>query len=462
MSAGRDGSTGGAADAAAGGAGIGRRGLLGALGAAGALAALPGLAAPAAAGTAAAAAPGRPGGVRPGRVVPGVDVLAARGWSDLAGQRVGVVTNPTGVLMDLRHEVDVMAASGTVDLVAVFGPEHGFRGTAQAGDSEGTYVDERTGVTVYDAYGADADALAALYRQADVETVVFDIQDVGSRFYTYIWTMYDAMVAAARTGVRFVVLDRPNPVGGYARGPMMTTPYTTFVGKKEIVQQHGMTVGELARYFDAEFLAEEAGRRLTDLHVVEVDGWRRELVFADTGLPWVAPSPNMPTPDTALLYPGTCLFEGTLSSEGRGTTRPFEWVGDPAYDWRWAEAVAGYDISGVAVREAYFTPTFSKHAGQVCAGLQVHVTDRTRVEAITVAVAMLVEARRTYPDFAWRQDAWDTARPYWVDKLSGSPRLREMVDAGASVAEVEGAWAEELAAFERRRGPHLLYRGRRR
>ncbi|MGJ7441156.1 exo-beta-N-acetylmuramidase NamZ family protein [Aquipuribacter sp. MA13-6] len=441
-------------------AGIGRRGLLGALGAAGALVALPGLSTPAAASSAGAAT--RPGGVRPGRVVPGVDVLAARGWSDLAGQRVGVITNPTGVLMDLRHEVDVMAASGVVDLVAVFGPEHGFRGTAQAGDSEGTYVDERTGVTVYDAYGADAAALAELYRTAEVDTVVFDIQDAGSRFYTYIWTMYDAMVAAARTGVRFVVLDRPNPVGGYARGPMMTTPFTTFVGKKEIVQQHGMTVGELARYFDAEFLPAEAGNRLSELHVVQVEGWRREMVFTDTGLPWVAPSPNMPTPDTALLYPGTCLFEGTLSSEGRGTTRPFEWVGDPAFDSRWAEAVGTYDIPGVAVREAYFTPTFSKHAGAVCAGMQVHVTDPIRVEAITVAVAMLVEARRLYPEFAWRRDAWDTARPFWVDKLSGSTRLREMVDAGASVAEVEAAWADELAGFERRRGPHLLYRGRRR
>ena len=437
--------------------GIGRRGLLGALGAAGALATLPGLAAPAAA----TAAVG-PGVVPPGRrVVTGVEALADSGWSDLAGQRVGVITNPTGILPDLRHEVDVMVADG-VDLVAVFGPEHGFRGTAQAGGSEGTYVDERTGVTVYDAYGANAVALEEMYRAADVETVVFDIQDVGSRFYTYVWTMYDAMVAAARTGARFVVLDRPNPIGGHARGPMMTTPFTTFVGKKEIVQQHGMTVGELARFFDAEFLPAEAGRRLSELHVVQVQGWHRDMVFAATGLPWVAPSPNMPTPDTALLYPGTGMFEGTLSSEGRGTTRPFEWIGDPAFDARWAEAVAGYDIPGVAVRECSFTPTFSKHAGVVCTGMQVHITDPSRAEGITAAVTMLVEAKRLYPQFTWRQDRWDVARPFWVDKLSGSTRLREMVDSGASVVDVEAAWAGELDEFVQRREQHLLYRGRRR
>ena len=442
-------------------AGLGRRGFLGALGAAGVLA-LPGLAAPAAA-TRAAGRPGAEAGGRPGRhVVTGAEALAARGWADLAGQRVGVVTNPTGILADLRHVVDAMAASGAVDLVAVFGPEHGFRGTAQAGGSEGTYVDERTGVTVYDAYGANATKLAAMYRAAEVETVVFDIQDAGSRFYTYIWTMYDAMVAAVATGARFVVLDRPNPIGGHARGPMMTTPFTTFVGKKEIVQQHGMTVGELARFFDAEFLPADAGGRLSELHVVEMEGWRRDLPFAATGLPWVPPSPNMPTPDTALLYPGTGMFEGTLSSEGRGTTRPFEWIGDPAFDHRWAEAVAGYDLGGVAVRESYFTPSFSKHLGKVCAGMQVHVTDPARVEGITAAVAMLVEAKRLYPQFAWRQDSWDAARPYWIDKLSGSVRLREMVDAGASVADVEAAWAGELAEFEQRREQHLLYRGPRR
>ena len=441
---------------------LGRRGFFGALGAVGVAGAGAGaLVAPELASAAASSAAATSGG-RGRRVTTGVDALARRRWRELAGQRVGVITNPTGILADLRHEVDVMAADDHVDLVAVFGPEHGFRGTAQNGGSEGTYVDERTGVTVYDAYGASSTKLAEMYVTAGVETVVFDIQDVGARFYTYIWTMYDAMVAAVQTGARFVVLDRPNPIGGRARGPMMTTPYTTFVGKKEIVQQHGMTVGELARFFDAEFLPEDAGGRLTDLHVVEMEGWRADSTFVEAGLPWVAPSPNMPTPTTALVYPGTCMFEGVLSSEGRGTTKPFEWVGDPAFDYQWAQAVSEYDIDGVAVREAYFTPGFNKHVGKVCAGMQVHVTDPSEVEAITAAVAMLVEAKRLYPQFAWRYDTSDPARPYWIDKLSGSPRLREMVDAGASVDVVEAAWAGELDDFDERRQPYLIYGGRRR
>jgi uncharacterized protein YbbC (DUF1343 family) len=406
---------------------------------------------------AAAAAGGTTFPQRP--VTPGVDALAAAGWDALAGRRVGVVTNPTGILTDLRHEVDVMAADDAVDLVAVFGPEHGFRGTAQAGGSEGTYVDERTGVTVYDAYGAGAAKLATMYEAAGVQTVVFDIQDVGARFYTYIWTMYDAMVAAARTGLRFVVLDRPNPVGGAARGPMMTPGYTSGVGRKEIVQQHGMTVGELARFFDAELLPAEAGMRLPELHVVEVKGWRRDTTFAASGLPWVLPSPNMPTPDTALVYPGTCLFEGTTMSEGRGTTRPFELVGSPGAGYRWADAVAGHDLPGLDAREAYFNPTISKHAGKTCGGLQLHVTDPGSVEAIRAGVAMLIEAKRLVEDFAWRYDSWDRVRPYWIDKLSGSPRLRQMIDAGAGVEEVVGAWSEDLAAFDARRQPYLIYPG---
>ncbi|WP_298990806.1 DUF1343 domain-containing protein [uncultured Pseudokineococcus sp.] len=442
-----------------------RRSFLGALGAgaAAAPAAVLGSALPASS-SGAPSAPGRPvrtgTGRRRPRVQTGADRLAADGFAALAGQRVGVITNPTGVLADLRHEVDVMAASGAVDLRAVLGPEHGFRGAAQAGESEDTSVDERTGVTVYDAYGAGADDFARLYDEADVETVVFDIQDVGARFYTYVWTMYDAMVAAATTGRRFLVLDRPNPVGGDARGPMMTDEFRTFVGNQRIAQQHGMTVGELAAFLDGELITEETGgARLGDrLEVVPIRGWRGSLPWQDTGLPWVPPSPNVPTPDVALAYTGTCWFEGTLMSEGRGTTTPFQTVGSPGADWRWAEAVAGYDLDGLAVREASFTPTFSKHAGEVCHGLQLHVTDPVGgVDAITAATAMLVEARRLVDGFAWREDAYDPARPFWVDKLSGSSRLREMVDAGASVAEVTAAWAPELAAFEAQRRPYLRY-----
>ncbi|GAA2735610.1 DUF1343 domain-containing protein [Pedococcus aerophilus] len=392
-------------------------------------------------------------------VLTGAQRAAADGWSALAGQKVGIITNPTGILTNLRTIVDEMHEAGTVDIVGVFGPEHGFRGTAQAGDSEGTHTDPRTGLTVYDAYGAGAAKMEQLFRTAGVETVVFDIQDAGARFYTYIWTMYTAMRAAAATGARFVVLDRPNPLGGKAFGPMMTTKYTSGVGAKEIVQAHGMTVGELARFFDGEFLTADAGRRLTELSVIEVSGWRRDMPYAATGLPWVMPSPNMPTPDTALVYPGTGMFEGTNLSEGRGTTRPFELIGAPYVDYRWAERLAALDLPGVGFREAYFTPTFNKHLNTVCGGVQVHITDTRTFDAIRVGVEMLVAARALYKDFVWRYDSYDPARPYWIDKLTGSTRLRDQITAGAGADEVIGAWQAELREFDARRKQYLIYRG---
>ena len=231
------------------------------------------------------------------RVIPGADRAAAEDWKQLAGQRLGVITNPTGILgSSMRSIVDEMVESGKVEVTAVFGPEHGFRGTAQAGESEDTFVDERTGVTVYDAYGADAGKFAEFFADADIDTVVFDIQDVGARFYTYIWTMYEAMIAAIGAGLKFVVLDRPNPLGGQARGPMMTDGFTSGVGKDKILQQHGMTVGELARFFDGELMPGLADGQLGDqLSVIEVRGWKPEMLYADTGLAWVPPSPRCST-----------------------------------------------------------------------------------------------------------------------------------------------------------------------
>jgi uncharacterized protein YbbC (DUF1343 family) len=405
---------------------------------------------------AAAAEPGK----HTGKVMTGAQALAEDGWKVLAGQRVGVISNPTGILNDLSHIVDTMHASGQVDVVAVFGPEHGFRGTAQAGGSEGDHVDPRTGIMVYDAYGAAADKLATLYTKAGVETVVFDIQDVGSRFYTYIWTMYEAMLAAVRTGARFVVLDRPNPVGGSARGPMLKPGFTSGVGKKEIIQQHGMTVGELARMFDAEYLPlDAAGARLKELQVIQAQGWRRDQLYGDTGLTWVMPSPNMPTPDTALLYPGLCLFEATNMSEGRGTTRPFELVGAPYVDHRWAQALQTKNIPGVAFREAYFTPFISKNANVLCGGVQVQITDPHAVEAIVAATHMIVEAKRLYPGFSWRAE---NPPGRWIDLLTGSDRFRTMLTAGAPAEEIVAAWRSETDAWTARRAKYLLYKGDRR
>jgi uncharacterized protein YbbC (DUF1343 family) len=386
-----------------------------------------------------------------GDVTPGADSLAADGWGALKGRKVGVLTNPTGVLRDHTHVVDSMVAAGVAP-TAVFGPEHGFRGTAQAGGSEGDYLDPRTQVPVFDAYGATAAKLTGLFTKSGIDTLVFDIADVGSRFYTYIWSMYTAMQAAVPTGVDFVVLDRPNPVGGTPYGPMLDPAFSSGVGRKPIVQQHGMTAGELARLFDAEFLPADAGGRVKSLQIVKLRGWRRDDLFSDTGLDWVLPSPNMPTPQTALAYPGTCLFEGTVLSEGRGTTRPFEIIGAPGMDWRWAEALNQARLPGVRFREAYFVPTFSKWLNQACGGVQVHITDERRFEPIRTAVTMLVTAKQVHPTvFGWRPDNY-------IDKLSGSARLRTMVDAGATVNDITGAWRQELAAFAGLREKYLIYR----
>ncbi|GAA2873991.1 hypothetical protein Acy02nite_31900 [Actinoplanes cyaneus] len=408
------------------------------------------------AGASGAGLPGASGAGRPGHpsrvpVQTGMDRLAASGWDAVKGERIGVVSNPTGVDRDYRHLVDRMHADG-VTIGGVFGPEHGFRGSAQAGGSEGTGTDARSGLTVYDAYGASQATWAEMFTAAGVKTIVFDIQDVGARFYTYIYTLYDSMAAAARLGLRYLVLDRPNPIGGRAYGPMMTDGFTSGVGRLSIVQQHGMTAGELARFYDGEFLPADAGRKV-DVRVISCRGWHGRLFAGDTDVPWVLPSPNMPTPDTAVVYPGTGMFEGVATlSEGRGTTRPFELIGGPDLDYRWRDRVAGLDLPGVEFREAYFTPTFNKFAGRLCAGIEVKVSDRSVYDPIRTAVAMLVEARKE-TSFAWRVDG----TRYWIDLLTGSARLRTMIDAGASTDDVTGSWAAELAAFEKQRRPYLLY-----
>ncbi|MFH8714515.1 exo-beta-N-acetylmuramidase NamZ family protein [Streptomyces zaomyceticus] len=395
----------------------------------------------------AAAAAGEPHGHGHGRARTGFERLADDGYALLAGERVGVVTNPTGITRDARHLVDVMHADERVDLVAVFGPEHGFRGTAQAGGSEGRYDDPATGLPVYDTYLKSGQPLADVFAASGVDTVVFDIQDVGARFYTYIWTLYDCMVAAALAGKRFVVLDRPNPVTGRAAlGPVLDRAFATFVGREPIAQAHGMTVAELARLFNGEFLTAPVS-----LETVRMTGWRRTDFFDSTGLPWVPPSPNMPTPETALVYSGTCLFEGTNLSEGRGTTRPFELLGAEGIDRRWAEAANALGLPGVRFREAYFAPTFSKFQGKTVGGVQVHVHDRESFDPVRAGIGLLVTARSTWSGFAWRADDW-------IDKLTGSTRVRTLIDAGAGVDETVGAWRADLAAFRAVRKEYLLYR----
>ncbi|MDG9718090.1 DUF1343 domain-containing protein [Streptomyces sp. DH24] len=396
-------------------------------------------------GALASAAHAAPGGGRPLRT--GFERLVADGYAVLDGQRVGVVTNPTGITRDVRHIVDVMHADDRVDLIAVFGPEHGFRGTAQAGGSEGRYDDPATGLPVYDTYLKSGRPLADIFTASGVDTVVFDIQDAGARFYTYIWTLFDCMESAALAGKRFVVLDRPNPVTGRsAEGPVLHKEFATFVGRQPISQAHGMTVAELARLFNGEFLTKPV-----PLETVTMTGWKRSEFYDASGLPWVPPSPNMPTPETALVYPGTCLFEGTNLSEGRGTTRPFELLGAEGIDGRWAAAANELGLPGVRFREAYFAPTFSKWQGKTVGGVQIHVHDRVAFDPVLTGIALLVTAKRTWSGFAWRSDNW-------IDKLTGSTQVRRAIDAGADPDEVVAGWQEELAAFRATRAEYLLYR----
>ncbi|WP_193783173.1 DUF1343 domain-containing protein [Streptomyces sp. E5N91] len=398
-----------------------------------------------AAGTAHAAPAGHGGGGR--RLRTGFEHLADDGYARLDGQKVGVVTNPTGITRDVRHLVDVMHADDRVNLTAVFGPEHGFRGTAQAGGSEGRYDDPATGLPVYDTYLKSGQPLADVFTASGVDTVVFDIQDVGARFYTYIWTLFDCMEAAGLAGKRFVVLDRPNPVTGReALGPVLHKEFATFVGRQPIAQAHGMTVAELALLFNGEFLPSPV-----PLETVTMTGWKRSEFFDASGLPWVPPSPNMPTPECALVYSGTCLFEGTNLSEGRGTTRPFELLGAEGIDGGWAAAANDVGLPGVRFREAYFAPTFSKFQGKTVGGVQLHVHDRAAFDPVRTGIALLVTARQAWDGFAWRSDNW-------IDKLTGSTRVRTMIDAGADTDEVVHGWERELAAFRRTRRQYLLYR----
>ena len=323
----------------------------------------------------------------------------------VADGRLGLITNFTGVLPDLRPTAVALLEAG-LPLTALFGPEHGLRGTAQAGASEAEGVDPDTGVPVFDTYRRHGRELDDLFTGVDV--LLFDIQDIGTRFYTYIWTMYDCLKAAERLGKPFVVLDRPNPLGGrQVEGPLLQPGFESFVGRAPIPLRHGLTVGELAR-------------QLGEATVVTMEGWARDAW--GTGLPWVPPSPNMPTLDTALVYPGTGLFEGTNLSEGRGTTRPFETIGAPYVDARLVPALNDLDLPGVVFRRTWFEPVFHKYAGQAVPGVQVHVVDRASYEPVRTALVMLRVLNELYPD--------DLALLPSLDKLWGSDSLRKALESG--------------------------------
>ena len=389
------------------------------------------------------------------RVIPGIDHFLESGIDRLRGTRFALLAHAASCASDLTHIFDRLSADSGVKLVRVFGPEHGFRGEAQ--DMEGVGESTERGVPVTSLYGAGESSLAPPPVSLEgVDVLVCDLQDVGSRYYTFVYTMAFCMAACAKTGVRVIVLDRPNPIGGLAvEGPILQTGYESFVGRYPIPVRHGMTIGELAGFFNERF---GIG---CELSIVPMEGWRREMHWADTGLPWVSPSPNMPTPETTLVYPGLCLLEGTNLSEGRGTTRPFELFGAP---WLNPSALAddlnALELPGARFRPCRFKPTFQKHAGVVCDGAQIHVTDPAAFRPFRTGVEVIAAARRQSPaDFAWRDTEYEfvTDRPA-IDLLTGSDRVRAVIDGGGDVRDLEAAWNADEAAFVEERKPYLLYR----
>jgi uncharacterized protein YbbC (DUF1343 family) len=372
----------------------------------------------------------------------------------LRGRRIGVVANPASVDGSFRHVIDRAATAEGVALAAIFGPQHGFRADVQDNMIESPHVeDPKRRVPVYSLYSETREPTAAML--AGLDALVIDLQDVGARIYTFVYTMANCLKAAARHGVPVIVCDRPNPIGGTAvEGPMLEAGYESFVGLFPIPMRHGMTIGELARLFNDAFGIGAS------LQVVRMEGWTRGMYWDRTGLPWVIPSPNMPTLDTAIVYPGGVLFEGTQLSEGRGTTRPFEILGAPWIDPEpFASRLNALRIEGAWFRPLVFEPTFHKHAHQACGGCQIHVTDRERFKPVLAGVAVMSEFHRAAPSkFAWRQPPYEYVHHLMpIDILAGSPRLREAIEADVPARDVAAEWELATRAFEKVRAHYLLY-----
>jgi len=398
------------------------------------------------------------------QVASGLDVLCTERLDLCRGRRVSVLCHPASVDARFVHIVDRLMASG-VRPVRLFGPEHGVRGEAQDMVSVPGEQDGRTGIPVTSLYGSSPESLQPSQEAlADSDILLIDLQDIGSRYYTFVWTMALSMQAAARAGVAVMVLDRPNPIGGSAiEGGEIAPGYESFVGLASLPVRHGLTIGEVARLVRAGI--PWGGPRFAspldlDLTVVPVRGWRRRDSFEATGLPWIMPSPNMPTVDTAFVYPGLCLIEATNLSEGRGTTRPFEIIGAPFLDGhRLAERLASYQLGGVAFRSLAFRPSFHKFAGQVCGGIQVHVTDRACFEAYRSGLAILRELYALCGDgFRWRSEPYEfvSDRPA-IDLLTGSDAIRTGIERGFTLDELEATWLPAQRRFAERRQPYLLY-----
>jgi uncharacterized protein YbbC (DUF1343 family) len=390
---------------------------------------------------------------------------------DLVRSRnVGLVTNPTGTDGHLTSSAELLARNPGISLVALYGPEHGVRGDAQAGEYVPFYLDSKWNVPVFSLYGQSKKPPRGMLKSIDeymrsfdtvdegkvpvpsmvedLDVLIFDIQDVGTRVYTYIATMAYCMESCAENDVEFVVLDRPNPINGVdMEGPVLQYPeFRSFVGVYPIPVRHGMTVGELAQFFNERFFSKKA--RLT---VIPMKGWKRTMWFEDTALPWIAPSPNMPTLETAIVYPGQVYLEGTNLSEGRGTTKPFELFGAPWVDgYELANSLNALDLPGAIFRESWFTPTFSKHQGELCGGAQIHVTDRIAFRPFATSLHIIKTVMEMYPDqFRFHAE--------YFDKIAGTASVREGLLNLQDVRDLMRMLEPEIQEFSDLRKPYLLY-----
>ena len=385
----------------------------------------------------------------------GIERLLNEKIDIIRGSRVGLVCNQASVLPDtFVHAADAFAAARDFQLTTLFGPQHGIRGDVQYNMIETPHeIDKRTGIMVYSLYSEVREPTEEML--ADLDTIVVDLQDVGCRIYTFVYTMANCMMAAKKFGKRVVVCDRPNPIGGIGvEGNITEHEFKSFVGEFELPTRHGMTIGELARMFNGHF---GIG---CDLEVVEIENWTRDMWGDETGLQWILPSPNIPDVDTCVVFPATVHVEGTELSEGRGTTLPFLLNGAPFIDpYKWAAELRKFDFPGVAFREAYFRPTFCEFAGETCGGVQIHVTDRNAFTPVIVGVAVVKTVYDMYPDkFQWRQNAYEYVfdkNPF--DVVCGTDKIRKHIEAGTDLATIEAEWQDGLANFTAARQEFLLY-----
>lgn len=385
----------------------------------------------------------------------GIDLIDKRWPAKFSSADIGLLLHPASITNNLSHSADTCFRSKKFNVSALFGPQHGIRGETQDNMIEwGSFRDRKTGKPVYSLYGKTRKPSSEMLSNIDV--MVIDLQDVGARYYTFIWTMALVMEACQEQNKAVVILDRPNPISGKAiEGPVLESKYSSFVGLHRLPIRHGMTIGEIGLYF------KDAFYNKLHIEIISMQGWKRDMWFDKTGLPWVLPSPNMPTVNTATVYPGMCLLEGTNISEGRGTTRPFEIFGAPFIDPEvLAIKLKDIHLPGVIFRPLHFLPTFQKHAGKLCGGAQIHITDRERFRPFKTAAAILKTVHDLYPEkFRWNKPPYEYEKNLLpIDILAGTDRFRQDIEQSAPLDSMEAWWKSELRDFDSNiRRKYLIY-----